>query len=99
MAALLTIAVFELVGHIKSARTSPSASREIGFLVLRSNTSVAHCEAYDIPVTISSENIIYNISKFTDHFDVVGLITGLGRKTTNTTRLNLVGGVKNVTAS
>ncbi|KAH7073746.1 Alpha/Beta hydrolase protein [Paraphoma chrysanthemicola] len=83
MAAILTVAVLALLGRIKTARAAPSPAHEIGFPVLRSNASVAHCESYNIPVTITSENIIYNISEFKDNFDV----------------FDPIGGVENVTAS
>ena len=51
-----------------------------------------------VPVTVTSENFIFNLTKFENNFDVVDLVTDFTREDANVT-FHPVSGKQNVTAT
>jgi hypothetical protein len=99
MAVLLTIAVLAVLGHIRTARAIPTYSTNP--IIDRFHSSVAQCIDYNVPVTVTSQSFIFNITKFKDNFDAIDLITEYSRKDPplNTTVFSLIGGAENATAT
>ena len=50
-----------------------------------------YCQNYDIPVNITSENLIYGLPKFVNNFDLVDLVTDLGTRNTTPTHSPFAG--------
>jgi len=63
----------------------------------RPSSSAAQCVSYTIPLTITSENFVFNITKFKNDLDLAHVITDIARKDSNAT-FHPVSGVENVTA-
>ncbi len=93
MAAVVTLAVLAALGRIKSAKAFPTDTP-----TNQSYTAVAQCMNYTIPLTVTSDNFVFNISKFENNYDVVDVITNIARKDSNTT-FHPVAGRHNVTAT
>jgi hypothetical protein len=89
MIALSTIALFAVLKCLTLCRANP--------LVEGKNAPLASCIDYNIPVTITSENYIFNVSEFRNNFDVVNVITDFARKDSNTS-FHPFHGTKNETA-
>lgn len=96
MAAVLIVAILAVFGRVRTSRATPvylpSSSTD------RHSGSVAHCIDYTVPLTVTSQNFVFNITKFEDDFDAIDLVTEYSRKPTNIA-FNPVGGIENVTAA
>jgi hypothetical protein len=57
------------------------------------------CIGYNVPVTVTSQSFIFNITKLRDDFGVIDLAAEYGRKNLNITVFNPAGGVENATAT
>jgi hypothetical protein len=97
MAAILTVTILAVLGRIRGARAAPTYGIVPTFD--RFNGSVAQCIGYNVPVTVTSQNFVFNVTKFKDNFDAIDLITNFTRKDLNSTVFNPIGGAENATAT
>jgi hypothetical protein len=80
---------------ISPSRASPVSIASVS--LDRPSSSVAQCTPYTIPLNVTSQNIVFNITKFRNDLDLIDVATNIERKDSNVT-FNPVGGVENVTA-
>jgi hypothetical protein len=88
----ITLAVLVAASSIFSSPFATSTH-----LTQRPSTSVAQCTSYSIPLRISSSNLVFNITRFKNNFDVVDLVTDLARKDSSVV-FHPVSRVENATA-
>ncbi|KAF1942880.1 hypothetical protein EJ02DRAFT_488067 [Clathrospora elynae] len=98
MASVLIVSLLVVLDRIKSARAIPTYS-PTNLTTNRPSNSFAQCIDYNIPLNITSENVVLNITPFHNDFDVVDLVTDFCRKVTNTTVFDPIGGLQNVTST
>lgn len=71
-----------LIKHIPHTKTTPIYDSKLP--IAKSINSLAQCTKYTIPVTVTSENYVFNITKFENDFDLMDLVTNLSRKDSST---------------
>ncbi|KAH8726413.1 Alpha/Beta hydrolase protein [Phaeosphaeriaceae sp. PMI808] len=94
MASILIVAAIAIISKIPRSHANPTTD----FALERPHTSAAHCVDYVIPIAVASENLISNLTKFRDNFDLVDFIFEYVRKDSNVT-FHPWKGSENVTAS
>lgn len=77
MPSLVGIVGLALLGSIATSWASPVQSPK---WTDRPSDSVANCVAYQIPLTVTSENLVLNITKFKDNFDLITFLQELSAK-------------------
>ena len=73
----------------------PSLALVVGFSA--ANTWAKSCQFYDIPITVTSTNLVYGIPPFQDNFDIGGLVDTFTSRTPPTA--SPFSGTTNVTAN
>ncbi|KAF2831172.1 alpha/beta-hydrolase [Ophiobolus disseminans] len=96
MASTLVAFLLAASSIIPAAQANPVSSTN-GSLE-RPSSSVAQCVPYTIPISITSQNLVFNFTQFKNDLDVAYIITEITRKDSNVT-FHPVSGIKNVTTT
>lgn len=96
MASAVIVAILLAVDKIKGARAIPTYSPPQ--YTHRPDTSVAQCIDYTVPITVTSENLIFDVGPFTSSLDVADLVGNFAAKDSNVT-FHPVIGKENITAT
>lgn len=96
MASILSIAVLAAAAYIPTCRATPSCESSV--LPRTHSSSIANCITYKIPVAVTSDNYVFNITKFENNFDLINLVTDYSIKDNDITTFDPIVGTKNSTA-